>query len=113
MMVVKNDVQIYDSLFVLMAKSDDDENEKATILDIKNNLKDYSPKELRSLAIMLIDYECDLTKYKESLSKNIDELEVENMELIEQMPKLQEYCQSLSFENDLLNENLSEKPKFN
>lgn len=52
MMVVEDDVQIYDSYFALTAKSNDDEDEKVTILDIKENLKDYSPKEFRSLTVV-------------------------------------------------------------
>lgn len=40
MMVVKDDAQIYDSLFSMMPMSDDDEHQKVTILDIKENIKD-------------------------------------------------------------------------
>lgn len=69
MIVVKDDVQIYDSLFALLAKSDEDEDEKVTLLDIKGNIKDYSPKGLKYFSIVLIDIVCELTKDKESLSK--------------------------------------------
>lgn len=35
MMVVETDVQVYDSLFVLMKNPDEDEDDKVTLLDIK------------------------------------------------------------------------------
>lgn len=55
---------------------------------------------------------CDLIKYIDLLNKSIDELEIEKVELSELLSKLQESYQSLSFENDLLNERLSEIANF-
>lgn len=55
MMVIEYDVQIYDLVFALMEKSDED---KVTILDIKENLKYYSLKELNSLVTILRDFVC-------------------------------------------------------
>ncbi|MCD7472687.1 hypothetical protein HAX54_014013 [Datura stramonium] len=46
---------IFDSIFALMAKSDGEYDEKASILDIQKNLKHYSQKELRALDNVLID----------------------------------------------------------
>lgn len=37
-MVIKNKDQIYDSLFALMARSEDEDDDKVIILDIKDNL---------------------------------------------------------------------------
>lgn len=82
---MEDDVQIYDSVFALVAKSDDDEDAKVTILDIKENLEDYSLKELRSLVVVLKDSMCEIIKVKDLLNKKIDEPEIENVELIEQM----------------------------
>lgn len=40
-MVVKDDVQVYDSLFAFMAKLHDDKYDKVTLLVIKENLKTF------------------------------------------------------------------------
>lgn len=48
-----------------MVKSKDNKDEEVTILTIKQNLKDYSLKKLKSLATVLIDSLCDLTKEKD------------------------------------------------
>lgn len=113
MIVVEEDVQIYESLSVLMAKLDDDEDKKVTVLYIKDNLKDYFPKELKSLANNLIDTICELINNKGSLNKNLDDFEVEKVDLVEKISKLQETCQFLSLKNDLLNRKISEISKSN
>lgn len=112
MLAIEDDVQIYDYLFTLMAKSDDDEDNKVTLLDIKENLKDYSLKELKFLTVVLIDTIGELTKDKESLNKNLNKFEEEKVELTKKLSKLHETCKSLFFENDFLNEKLSEMSKF-
>ncbi|XP_016558062.1 uncharacterized protein LOC107857737 [Capsicum annuum] len=97
-MVVDDDVHNYDTLFGLMAKSHDAEDDKVTLLDIKNNLKNYS------LATMLVDTVNELTKDNECLNKNIDKCEEEVVELTVQVTELQQTGKLLSLENDLLNE---------
>lgn len=101
MIVIEGDVQIYDSLFVLMNKLDDDEDNKITLLDLKENLKNYSLKELNSLSTVLIDTIYEFTKDKESLNKNFDKFKEEKVELTEQLSKLQETYKSLSLKDDL------------
>lgn len=76
MMVIEYEDQIYDSLFALMGKSEDEDGDKVTILYIKDNLKDYSLKELKSLATVVIDPMFDLTKEKNFLNKDLDDLKV-------------------------------------
>lgn len=61
---------------------------------------------------MLIDSICELIKDNELLSKKINVIKVEKVDLTEQMPKLQENCRYLSFENDFLNEKVIEIPKY-
>lgn len=60
--MVEDYVQIYESLFVLIVKFNNEEDDKVNILKRKENLKDYLPKELRSLAIVWVDFVCELTK---------------------------------------------------
>lgn len=62
MMVVEDEESVFNSLFALMEKSDDKDDEEVTFLDIKENLKDYSLKEPKSLDSILIYGFCDLTK---------------------------------------------------
>lgn len=57
----------YSSFFALMARSDDEEEDKITLFDIKQNLNDYNPKNLRKLITVLIDSLCDLTVEKDLL----------------------------------------------
>lgn len=88
MLVVEDKVLIFYSLFSLMAKFDDEESNKVTRLDIKENLKDYSFKVLRSLSTVLIDLVYELTKEKYLLNNTFDELEVEKVETTKQLSKL-------------------------
>ncbi|XP_070029825.1 uncharacterized protein [Nicotiana sylvestris] len=58
MMAVEGEKNEFDSIFALMAKSDDDEddnNKEVNFRDVQRNLKSYSPKKLMSLASVLID----------------------------------------------------------
>lgn len=48
---------------------------KVTLLNIKQNLKDYSLKKLKSLANVLIDSLCDIKKEKYFLKVSLDDFE--------------------------------------
>lgn len=63
MMVMDDKVSVF-SLFTLMANSDSESDNHVTLLDIKDNLKDYSINKLRCVASVLIDFLNDLTKEK-------------------------------------------------
>ncbi len=65
---------MYDSLFALKENSVEDKDYKVTLLDIKENLKNYSIKELKSLAAVLIDNVNDLTKDKKYFKINLKKL---------------------------------------
>lgn len=67
--VMEDEVQVFDLLFVLMAETDDNEDEPVTLLDIKENLKNCSLNKLRSLASVLSDSMNELFKDKENLKK--------------------------------------------
>lgn len=69
--MLEDNVQVYDPLFALMDKSDDDDDDKVTLMDIKENLKNYSLKELKFLATILKDTFNNLIKDKECLKKDI------------------------------------------
>lgn len=90
MIVMEDDVRIFDSYFPLMVDLDSDENDHVTLQDIKDNLKDYYSKRLKFLAAMLIDIVNELTKDKESLKEDLDKCVEEMIELSVQVTKLQE-----------------------
>ena len=72
MLVMKDDDEVFDSMFAFMAKSDDESDEEVTLLDLKENLNLYSVKKLKKLACVLIDSLCELTDEKDFLNNNID-----------------------------------------
>ncbi|XP_070002874.1 uncharacterized protein [Nicotiana sylvestris] len=67
-MAVETEAMKYDSLFALMAQSDEDEeneDDEVNFRDVQRNLKSYSSKKLRSLANILIDAYYSLDNDKE------------------------------------------------
>lgn len=71
MMALEGSENTYNSLFALMARLDDEEEDAVTHLTIKQNLNDYTPKKLRKLANILIDSLCDLTIKKDLLEDKV------------------------------------------
>ena len=45
----------YDSLFALMASTEDEEENEVTLSDIKKNLDNYSTRKIKDLTTVLID----------------------------------------------------------
>lgn len=88
MIMVEDDVKVYDSFFALMANIDNDKDEKVTLLNIKENHKNYSLKEFKSLATVLIDTINDLTRDEECLKKDFEKCKEETVELSVQVTKL-------------------------
>ncbi|XP_070050783.1 uncharacterized protein [Nicotiana tomentosiformis] len=75
MMAVESEAAKYDSIFALMEKSDDVEDE-INFLDVQRNLKSYSQKKLISLANILIDVYHNLINDKNVLIVELGEGEV-------------------------------------
>ncbi|XP_075100934.1 uncharacterized protein LOC142176685 [Nicotiana tabacum] len=92
MMAVKSEENEYDSIFALMAQSDDDEdddNSEVNFKDIQRNLKSYSPKKLMSLTSVLIDAYHSLVDDKDALTLELgepeqtrDDLEVDDLVVV-------------------------------
>lgn len=55
-MIMEDKVQVLDSLFALMEDTKINEDKLMTLLDIKENLNDYSLSKLRSLAFVMVDF---------------------------------------------------------
>nr|XP_009767892.1 PREDICTED: putative receptor-like protein kinase At3g47110 [Nicotiana sylvestris] len=79
MMVVESESTEYDSIFALMSKSDDEEDndDEVNFLEVQRNLKTYSQKKLVSLANILIDAYHILINDKDALTDEIGEVEQE------------------------------------
>ncbi|XP_010319649.2 kinetochore protein SLK19-like [Solanum lycopersicum] len=74
-MVVQDVDNIFNEMFSFMAKSDDEDDEnKVTILDFKQNLNTYSLKRLRKLANVLIDGVIELTSERDSMNVEFESL---------------------------------------
>lgn len=55
MLVMKDDDEVFNTLFIFMAKSDDEVEDEVTLLDLKENLDLYSIKKLKKRVCVLID----------------------------------------------------------
>lgn len=67
--MIEDEDSVFNSLFTLIEKSDNQDDKEVTFLDSKENIKDYSLKEVNSSANVLIDAFCGLTKEKEFFNK--------------------------------------------
>ncbi|XP_075078888.1 uncharacterized protein LOC142164630 [Nicotiana tabacum] len=105
MMVANNGSSEYESIFALMAKSDDDEDkeeDEVSFLDVQRNLKTYSMKKLMSLANVLIDAYHSLINEKNSLIEEIYGIEQERDYMVVSIVDLEETIESLKKQKEVL-----------
>ncbi|XP_070050394.1 uncharacterized protein [Nicotiana tomentosiformis] len=113
MLAVESEANEYDSIFSLMAQSDDDEDDEVNFRDVQRNLKSYSPKKLMSLANVLIDaYHSmetieNLKNEKEVLTNKIASVEHERDDLMVVVVDLKETTENLSKEKNALVEKVA------
>jgi len=89
MMAIKDDESIFNSIFSLMANSDDEEDSnEVTFLDLKNDLDTLHVNKLRKLAALLIDSVVERTTKNLLLNEKISMHENENSTLIAQVSKM-------------------------
>ncbi|XP_049366103.1 uncharacterized protein LOC125830957 [Solanum verrucosum] len=88
-MAIKDDETVFNSIFSLMAKSDDEENQdEVTHFDLKSDLDTLSIKRLRKLVAVLIDLVDELTTENMMISKKLSLCEDENAALNSQMSEM-------------------------
>ncbi|XP_070026185.1 uncharacterized protein [Nicotiana sylvestris] len=107
MMAVETEATKYDSLFALMAQSDEDEedeDDKVNFRDVQRNIKSYSSKKLRSLDNVLIDAYYSLDNDKEILTIELGEAEQSSDDLVVCVVDLNETIANLAKEKEALNE---------
>ncbi|XP_070025885.1 kinetochore protein SLK19-like [Nicotiana sylvestris] len=107
MMAVETEATKYDSLFTLMAQSDDDEEDEDDEVNfryVQRNIKSYSSKKLMSLANVLIDAYYSLVNDKEILTIELEEAEQSRDDLVVCVVDLNETISNLEKEKEALNE---------
>ncbi|XP_070025255.1 COP1-interactive protein 1-like [Nicotiana sylvestris] len=109
MMAVETEATKYDSLFALMAQSDNDEDEddEVNFRDVQRNLKSYSSKKLRSLSNVLIDAYYSLVNDKEILTIELGDAEQSRDDLLVCVVDLNETIANLEQEKEALNERIT------
>ncbi|XP_070022339.1 uncharacterized protein [Nicotiana sylvestris] len=111
MMVVETEAMKYDSLFTLMAQSNDDEEEdeddEVNSRDVQRNLKSYSSKNLSSLSNVLIDAYYSLINDKEILTIELGEAQQSRDDLVVCVVDLNEAIANLEKEKEALNERIT------
>ncbi|XP_070022282.1 uncharacterized protein [Nicotiana sylvestris] len=113
MMALKIEATKYDSLFALMAQSNDDdeeeedEDDEVNFRDIQRNLKSYSSKKLKSLSNVLIDAYYSLVNDKEILTIELGEAEQSKDDLVVCVVDLKETIANIEQEKEALNERIT------
>ncbi|XP_070030006.1 uncharacterized protein [Nicotiana sylvestris] len=111
MMAVETETMKYNSLFALMAQSDDDDEEdvddEVNFKDVQRNLKSYSSKKLRSLSNVLIDAYYSLVNDKKILTIELGEPKQSRDDLVVCVVDLKETIANLEQEKEALNERIT------
>ncbi|KAH0696719.1 hypothetical protein KY290_014118 [Solanum tuberosum] len=88
-MAIEDDENVFNTIFSLMAKSDDEEDQnEITLLDLKDDLYSLPIKNLRKLAAILIDSVDELTSKNLMLREKLSMCENENSILNAKMSEL-------------------------
>ena len=77
----------------------EEEDDKVTLLDMKNNLNYYSLKKLRTLANVMIDSVIELTSERDIMNAELDSLTENKVKLEEKMSKMEDKMASLESDN--------------
>ncbi|XP_070043044.1 uncharacterized protein [Nicotiana tomentosiformis] len=111
MMAVESEAVEYDSIFALMAQSDndedDDDDDEVNFLDVQRNLKSYSPKKLMFLANILIDAYHSLINDKNALTVELGDIEHERDDLVVVVVDLKETIECVKKEKEALIEKVT------
>ncbi|XP_070007944.1 uncharacterized protein [Nicotiana sylvestris] len=109
-MVVEGEANKYDSIFSLMAQSDndeDDDNDEVNFKDVQRNLKSHSPTKLMSLANALIDVYHSLVDDKDALIIELGDAEQTRDDLVVCIVDLKETIGNLENEKDVLTKKIA------
>ena len=92
LMVVVHEVEtIFIEMFAAMAHSENEEEEdKVTLLDLKQDLNTYSLKKLRTLANVMIDSVLEWTSERDIMNAELDNLTENKDKMEEKMLKMED-----------------------
>ncbi|XP_070027774.1 uncharacterized protein [Nicotiana sylvestris] len=107
MIAVENEAKDYDSLFALMAQSDEDDNDEVNFRDVQRNLKSYSSKKLMALANVLIDTYYSFVNDKDSLIIELGDAKQSRDDLMVVVVDLKETIENFSKEKNTLVEKIA------
>ncbi|XP_049381315.1 uncharacterized protein LOC125845854 [Solanum stenotomum] len=109
MLAIKDDENVFNGMFTFMAKSNDEEDEeKVTLFDLKQNLNAYSVRRLGNLVVVLIDSVIELTTEMDSMNNSLDKFSEEKIALTFHMSVIEEQLTVLETENLELKEQHNE-----
>lgn len=98
---------MFDSMFAIMEKSNDEEDEKkVTLFDLKQNLSVLSVKKLMNLASVLIDSIIELSTKKDLMNNNLNIHQEEKVVVVYQMSVMEKQLIVLETINLELNEKI-------
>ncbi|XP_070025056.1 uncharacterized protein [Nicotiana sylvestris] len=110
MIAVESEENEYDSIFPLMAQSDNDENDdndEVNFRDVQRNMKSYSHKKLMSLANMLIDAYHSLVNDNDGLTIELGDAEQTRDDLVICVVDLKETIDNLENEKKVVIEKIT------
>ncbi|XP_070049914.1 uncharacterized protein [Nicotiana tomentosiformis] len=110
MLAVESEATEYDSIFALIAQSDDnedDDNDDVNFRDVQRNLKSYSPKKLMSLATVLIDAYHILVSDKDALTIELGDAGQTRDDLVVCIVDLKETIENMKNEKEVLTEKIA------
>ena len=89
MVEVHEEETIFNEMFAFMAHTEnEEEDDKVTLLDMKNNLNYYSLKKLRTLTNVMIDSVIELTSERDIMNAELDNLTENKVKLEDKMSKM-------------------------
>ena len=110
MVVVHEEETIFNEMFAFMAHTEnEEEDDKVTLLDMKNDLNNYSLKKLRTLANVMIDFVIELTSERDIMNVELDSLTENQVKLEEKILKIEDKMASLKSDNIEFKKQLSLK----
>ena len=88
-MTSRHDESVFNSIFSLMAKSDDEEDlNEVTFIELKDDQDNLLAENLRKLASLLIDYADDCSTEKLILNEKLSLCENENTVILAQVSEM-------------------------
>lgn len=107
MLAFKDDNNVFNGMFAFMEKYDDEEDEeKVTLFDLKQNLNAYSIRKLKNLVVVQIDSVIELTTEKDSMNNSLDNFNKEKLSLTDHASVIEEQLIVLETKNLEIKEKL-------